>query len=146
MIVCIVGVKPTKVLSRRAGQSRGRSFIGVSLNSFETYSAHDWRFFWLKRRRTFTCYHRKADMVSPLNESSTLSNSLAQGLPSLQGFPAFFITPKVRFLGDSGCPWYAVICSLGYVFEACILKLFPNWPWKKTVGRITAWLYLCHWW
>ena len=25
-------------------------FIGVSADSFDTYSAHDWRFFWLKSR------------------------------------------------------------------------------------------------
>ena len=40
-----------------------------------------------------------------------------QGPPSLQGFPAFFIKPWVWFLGDGGCPWYAVICGLGYVLD-----------------------------
>ena len=42
-------------------------FIGVSADSFDTYSAHDWHFFWLKSRRAFACDPRKADMVSPLN-------------------------------------------------------------------------------
>ena len=42
-------------------------FIGVSADSFDTYSAHDWRFFWLKSRRAFACDLLKADMVSPLN-------------------------------------------------------------------------------
>ena len=42
-------------------------FIGVSADSFDTYSAHDWRFFWLKSRRAFACDLLKADMFSPLN-------------------------------------------------------------------------------
>ena len=48
------------------------------------------------------------------SEFSILSDFLAQDSPSLQGFPAFFIKPRVRFLGNRGCPWDAVICSLGY--------------------------------
>ena len=42
-------------------------FIGDSADSFDTYSAHDWRFFWLKSRRAFACDRLNADMVSPLN-------------------------------------------------------------------------------
>ena len=42
-------------------------FIGVSADTFDTYSAHDWRFFWLKSCRAFSCDLLKADMVSPLN-------------------------------------------------------------------------------
>ena len=51
------------------------------------------------------------------SQCSTVSNSLVQGLPSLQGFPAFFIKPGVWFLGDGGCPWDAVICGLGYMLN-----------------------------
>ena len=40
-------------------------FIDVSADSFVTYSAHDWRFVWLKSRRAFACDLLKA--VSPLN-------------------------------------------------------------------------------
>ena len=42
-------------------------FIGVLADSFDTSSAQDWRFFWLKSRRAFACDLLKADMVSPLN-------------------------------------------------------------------------------
>ena len=42
-------------------------FIGVSADSFDTYSANDWRFFWLKSRQAFACDLLKADMVSSLN-------------------------------------------------------------------------------
>ena len=42
-------------------------FIGVLADSLDTYSAHDWRFFWLKSRRAFACDLLKADMVSPPN-------------------------------------------------------------------------------
>ena len=42
-------------------------FIGVSADSFDTDSAHDWHFFWLKSRRAFACDLLKADMVSPLS-------------------------------------------------------------------------------
>ena len=42
-------------------------FIGVSADSFDTYSAHHWRFFWLKSRRASACDLLRADMVSPLN-------------------------------------------------------------------------------
>ena len=42
-------------------------FIGVLADSLDTYSAHDWRFFWLKSHRAFACDLLKADMVSPLN-------------------------------------------------------------------------------
>ena len=41
--------------------------IGVSADNFDTDSAHDWHFFWLKSRRAFACDLLKADMVSPLN-------------------------------------------------------------------------------
>ena len=41
-------------------------FIGVLADSFDTYSAHDWRFFWLKSRRAFACDLLKADTVSLL--------------------------------------------------------------------------------
>ena len=51
-------------------------FIGVLADSFDTYSAHDWRFFWLKSCQAFACDLLKADMVSPLNSRlcSTLSS------------------------------------------------------------------------
>ena len=42
-------------------------FIGVSADSFYTYSAHSWRFFWLKGRQALVCDLLKADIVSPLN-------------------------------------------------------------------------------
>ena len=42
-------------------------FMGVSADSFETYSAHDLRFFWLKSRRARACDFLKADRLSPLN-------------------------------------------------------------------------------
>ena len=48
--------------------------IGVSVDSFETYSVYDWRFFWLKSRRAWACDLLKADRVSPLN--SRLSRAL----------------------------------------------------------------------
>ena len=51
------------------------------------------------------------------SEFSTLSDSLVQGSPSFQGFPAFFVKSRVWFLGNGGCPWDAVICGLGYVFN-----------------------------
>ena len=51
------------------------------------------------------------------SQCSTVSNSLAQGLPNLQGFLAFFIKPWVWFLGDGGCPWDADIWVLGYVLD-----------------------------
>ena len=41
--------------------------MGVSADSFETYSAHDLRFFWLKSRRACACDFLKADRLSPLN-------------------------------------------------------------------------------
>ena len=41
--------------------------MGFLADSFDTYSAHDWRFFWLKSRRAFACDLLKADMVCPLN-------------------------------------------------------------------------------
>ena len=49
-------------------------FIGVSVDSFETHSVHDWHFFWSKRRRAFACDLLKADRVSPL--SSRLCRTL----------------------------------------------------------------------
>ena len=48
-------------------------FIGVLADSFDTYSAHDWRFFWLKSRRAFAWDLLKADMVSPLNSRLCLT-------------------------------------------------------------------------
>ena len=42
-------------------------FIRDSGDSFDTYSAHDWRFFWLKSCQAFACNLLKADMVSPHN-------------------------------------------------------------------------------
>ena len=41
--------------------------MGVSADSFETYSAHDLRFFWLKSRRACACDFLNADRLSPLN-------------------------------------------------------------------------------
>ena len=70
--------------------------IGVSVDSFETYSAHDCRFFRLKRHRASAC-DRKADMISTLNSRlcqillsrARLASRASQHSLSNQGFDFF---------------------------------------------------------
>ena len=58
-------------------------FIGVSADSFDTYSAHDWRFFWLKSCRAFACDLLKADMATVLGgRAFRMNRSRCTGAPA----------------------------------------------------------------
>ena len=64
------------------------------VDSFETYSAHDWRFVWLKSRLACACDLLKADTVSPLSSrlwrtlvsSARLAFRASRNSSSTQGF------------------------------------------------------------
>ena len=68
--------------------------MGVSADSFETYFAHDLRFFWLKSRQACACDFLKAVWVSPLNSRlrrtllsrAHLAFRASRHSPSNQGF------------------------------------------------------------
>ena len=139
-------------------------FIGVSADSFDTFSAHDWRFFWLKSRRAFACHLLKADMISPLNYRhcrtllsraclafrASRHSSSNQGFDFLgmvvalgmQSFVALVMcsTKECKGSASSSISWEMLSK------QTRIMKLFPIGLGKNPVGRITAWLYLCHWW
>ena len=126
-------------------------FIGVSADSFDTYSAHDWRFSWLKSHPAFACDLLKADMVSPLNSRlcrtllsrARLAFRASQHSSSNQGF---------NFLGmvvALGMQSFAalVMCSTKSLRDLLPLvypqrcfpnthhETVPNWPWKKPSGK-----------
>ena len=135
-------------------------FIGVLADNFDTYSAHDWRFFWLKSCRAFACDLLKADIVSPLNSRlcSTLSS---RALLAFRASRHSSSNQEFDFLGmvlPLGCihlrPWLcarqrSVRDLLPLVYpQRCFPNTHhetpPNWPWKNPMGGITAWLHLCH--
>ena len=138
-------------------------FIVVSADSFDTYSAHDWRFFWLKSRRAFAFDPLEADMVFPLSYRLCLTllsrahlafrasrhSSSNQGFDFLrmvvalgmQSFAALVMYSTKECKGSASTSISSVIISKHTSLNCTQLVLKKN-----LVGRITAWLYLCHWW
>ena len=135
-------------------------FIGVLADSFDTYSAHDWRFFWLKSHRAFACDLLKADMVSPLN-SRLCRTLLSRALLAFRASRHSSSNQRFDFLGmvvDPGMYLFAalVMCLTkeckgsaspsisSEMLSKHIMKLLPIGLGKNPVGGITAWLHLCH--
>ena len=120
-------------------------------------------FFWLKRRRAFTCHLLKADRVSPL--SSWLCRTLLS-----QTRLAFRASPHSS--SNQGFDFLGIVVALGMLqFEALVMistkqckgsassrmssvmpskhrsrKLFPISLGKHPMWRIIARSYLCCWW
>ena len=110
-----------------------------------------WLTFLLVEESTGLCLRLSESRQSFSSEFSTLLDSLVQGLPSFQGFPAFFIKPRVWFLGNGGCPWDAVIFGLDYVFDkeckgspssrmsSVILSKHRSWNSSQSALENTQW-------
>ena len=89
-------------------------FIGVSVDSFETYFVHDWRFFWLKRRRAFACDLLKADRVCPL--SSRLCWTL------LSRTPLAFRASR-HSSSNQGFDFLGIVVALGMLSFAALVMI-----------------------
>ena len=99
--------------------------IGVFVDSFETYSAQDWHFSWLKSRLACAYDLLKADRVSPLSSrlwrtllsSARLAFRASRHSSSNQGFD---------FLG--------MVVALGMLSFAALVK----WPTSVPFGGLSA--------
>ena len=130
--------------------------IGVFVDSFETYSAHDWRFFWLKSRLACVCDLLKADKVSPLRSrlwrtllsSAHLAFRASRHSSSNQGFDFLGMVVALGMLSFAAL----VKCSTKE-FKGSAYSRYPRWsfpctnretvpnrPWKTPNGKDHSWL------
>ena len=95
--------------------------MGVSADSFETYSAHDLRFFWLKSRRACACDFLNADRLSPLNSRlcrTLLSRARLAFRDGLVKSEAFLISQVHRSTMGSEMGWWSQRLSSSHKYTA----------------------------
>ena len=125
--------------------------MGVSADSFETYSAHDLRFFWLKSRRACACDFLNADRLSPLNSRlcrtllsrARLAFRASRHSSSNQGFDFLGMVVALGMLSFAAL----VMCSTkdckgspssrmsSVILSSTDHQTVPNQPWKIPNGR-----------
>ena len=104
--------------------------MGVSADSFETYSAHDLRFFWLKSWRACACDILKADRLSPLN-SRLCRTLLSRARLAFRASWHSSSNQRFDFLG--------MVVALGTLsFVALVMCLTKDCKWSPSSEKVPA--------
>ena len=124
--------------------------IGVFVDSFETYSAHDWRFFWLKSCLACACDLLKADKVSPLSSrlwrtllsSARLAFGASRHSSSNQGFDFLGMVLALGMLSFAAlakCSTKEFKGSASSRMSSVILSMHKSWNCSQSALENTQW-------